>query len=234
MIDNHLQETVEMTAIKEKLSKQVLSVTIKNHILSLILQEKIKPGERIVERTLAKELGVSQAPVREALRDLVLIGILRNETYHGTFLCDFSVQEILEAYQVRAAIESMGIKLAVERMTEEEIASLKKIYDKMLHQNVKKNLTKLIELDNQFHGEIMRLSGNKVLYHLWNTLKYDIWTKISYNKISDKKFLAARHSDLIAAITQKNASAAAEAMKHHILDLEDVFAKEFKNQIPSS
>ena len=174
MIDNHLQETVEMTAIKEKLSKQVLSVTIKNHILSLILQEKIKPGERIVERTLAKELGVSQAPVREALRDLVLIGILRNETYHGTFLCDFSVQEILEAYQVRAAIESMGIKLAVERMTEEDIASLKKIYDKMLHQNVKKNLTKLIELDNQFHGEIMRLSGNKVLYHLWNTLKYDI------------------------------------------------------------
>lgn len=212
-----------MTAVTSKFSREVLSERIKNYILNLILEAKVRPGQRIVESALARELGVSQAPVREAIRDLVLIGILRNKSYHGTFVCDFTVDEIVQAYQVRAAMESTGVKLAIERMTDEEVGHLETLCDKMLQLNSRGKSAELMEMDNLFHSEIMRLSGNKVLYQLWKTLKYDIWTKISYSKIPDKEFLAARHKEVMRAIARRNPSAAGEAMKHHFLDLQSSF-----------
>jgi len=212
-----------MTAVRSKLSREVLSERIKNYILSLILKAKVRPGQRIVESALARELGVSQAPVREAIRDLVLVGILRNETYRGTFVCDFTIDEILQAYQVRAAIESTGIKLAIERMSDADVAHLQGIFEKLIQLNARGRSAELMEVDNLFHSEIMRLSGNKVLHQLWRTLKYDVWTKISYSKISDKEFLALRHRDLMEAIVRRDTAAAGEAMKHHFLDLQACF-----------
>ncbi len=206
-------------------NKQVFSERIKNYILNLIVEGNVKPGQRIVESTLAKELGVSQAPVREAIRDLVLVGILRNESYHGTFVCDFTEEDLIQAYQVRAAIESKGIQLAVQRMTDEEVHLLEGIFQKLMNASREPESPALMDLDNLLHGEIMRLSGNKVLYNLWTTLKYDIWTKITYSKVKDKRFLAARHEALIRSIVERNPDEASACMNHHILDLHPLFSR---------
>jgi len=208
-----------MAIPKQKLSKQVLSDRIKDFIIKLIVEENVQPGERIVESVLARELGVSQAPVREAIRDLVLIGILRNETYHGTFVSDFTKEEIIQAYQVRASIEATGIKLAVQHATAEDIQHLKKIYTEMTEEKNQKKPGKVLELDNLLHSEIMRLSQNIVLYNLWKTLRYDIWSKFTYSKMKNVPFLAVRHKEMIEAMINRDEEAAAEAMKHHILDL---------------
>ena len=207
----------------KKLSKQVLRDKIKDHIVKLILEDQVQHGERIVESVMAKELGVSQAPVREAIRDLVLIGILRNETYHGTFVSDFNTELIIKAYQVRAVLESFGIREAVKHMTDEDIAYLEQIYNEMLNKKNQKSEAKILELDNQLHSAIMKLSKNEVFYTLWKTLRYDIWSKVTYSKINNLGFLASRHKDLIAAIKNRDENAAEDAMKHHILDLENNF-----------
>jgi DNA-binding GntR family transcriptional regulator len=149
----------------------------------------------------------------------VLIGILRNETYHGTFVSDFTTEEILQAYQVRASIEATGIKLAVQHVTAEDIEHLKKIYDEMTAEETQKQPGKVLELDNLLHSEIMRLSQNPVLYTLWKTLRYDIWSKFTYSKMNNAPFLAVRHKEMIEAIINRDEETAAEAMKHHILDL---------------
>lgn len=209
-----------MEPTTQKLSKQVLRDQIKDHIVKLILEEKVPHGGRIVESVLAKQLGVSQAPVREAIRDLVLIGILRNETYHGTFVSDFTTELIIQAYQVRASIESLGITLAVQNASESEVRHLERIYKEMMDQHNQKNQSKILELDNLLHSEIMKISKNTVLYNLWKTLRYDIWSKVTYSKIKNVSFLAERHKDMIESIRKRDPKAAGEAMRHHILDLE--------------
>ncbi|NJN92643.1 MAG: GntR family transcriptional regulator [Anaerolineales bacterium] len=86
----------------EILPRLVLSEQIKDYIVEAILRADLKPGDRIVESALARQLGVSQAPVREAVRDLVLLGFLETEPFKGTSVRSFSPEELLEVYAVRA------------------------------------------------------------------------------------------------------------------------------------
>jgi DNA-binding GntR family transcriptional regulator len=92
----------------QHLPRIVLSERVKEYIVEAVLNGEMKPGDRIVESSLARHLGVSQAPVREAIRDLVLLGFLESEPYKGTSVRSFTAEELWETYTVRAALESWG------------------------------------------------------------------------------------------------------------------------------
>jgi DNA-binding GntR family transcriptional regulator len=85
---------------------------IKDLMLQRIVSGEYAPGERLVETRIAQELGVSQASVREALRDLEHIGCVSYEPYRGCSVRTFSTEDLLEAFPVRAALESLAAQLA--------------------------------------------------------------------------------------------------------------------------
>jgi DNA-binding GntR family transcriptional regulator len=139
------------------LTRKVLSNQVKDIIVDSILNGEFSPGHRVVESTLARRLGVSQAPVREAVRDLVLMGFLKTEPYKGATVRSFSHAELNEVYLVRASIESLAARLAAPRLTEEYAKYLKGILKKMVAASKKKDLRRTAQLDNDFHETIVKI-----------------------------------------------------------------------------
>jgi DNA-binding GntR family transcriptional regulator len=198
----------------------VLSDRIKEYIVESVLAGELKAGDRIVESSMARQLGVSQAPVREAIRDLVLLGFLETEPYKGTSVRSFTPEELWETYTVRAALESLAARLAAMNLTEEDANALQRILEEMMAVAHRQDRDRLLELDNMFHETILQISRNKTLYQLWKTLQFGTWSIVTYRKSSyDPVYLAARHEELLAALKTGDPEKAAHVMQHHIEDM---------------
>lgn len=204
----------------KRIPRVVLSERVKEYIVEAVLSGELKPGERIVESSMARELGVSQAPVREAIRDLVLLGFLESRPYKGTSVRSFTPEELWETYTVRAALESLAARLAATHLTEDDVRALQGILDEMMEAAHRKDLDKLAQLDNHFHETILQISRNKTLYQLWKTLQYGTWTIVTYRISSyEPTYLASRHQDLLKALQSGDPETAIHVMQHHIEDM---------------
>jgi DNA-binding GntR family transcriptional regulator len=198
----------------------VLGDQVKEYVIAAIMNGKFQPGDRIVASSMARELGISQAPVREAIRDLVLLGFLETEAYRGTFVRSFSRKELFEVYRVRAALESLAARLAATRLTEEDVGRLRRTLDEMIRAAQEQDEDRMVRLDIEFHRTIMQCSQNSVLFQLWQTLQFGLWTIVTTRMSSfDLEELARRHEDLLEALKTQNPGRAAAAMLHHIEDL---------------
>jgi DNA-binding GntR family transcriptional regulator len=98
------------------ISRSVLSDQVKDRLLQAILDGRYPPGARIVETRVARELGTSQAPVREALRDLEALGVVETAAFRGARVRRPSAAELLEAFAIRAELESLAARLAIPRL----------------------------------------------------------------------------------------------------------------------
>ena len=108
----------------DALTRSVLADQVKERLLEAILDGSYPPDSRIVETAVAKELGTSQAPVREALRGLEALGIVEITPFRGARVRRLDAAELLEAYVVRSAIEVLGARLAMARITDDDVAAL--------------------------------------------------------------------------------------------------------------
>ena len=98
------------------LPRSVLADQVKERLLEEIISGRYRPDERIVETQVARELGTSQAPVREALRGLEALGVVEITPFRGARVRRATRRELLEAYVVRSALEELGARLAVPRL----------------------------------------------------------------------------------------------------------------------
>jgi DNA-binding GntR family transcriptional regulator len=206
---------------EEILPRKMLSRQVKEFIVDAILNGTYKAGDRIVEMTLAKQLGVSQAPVREAIHELVVMGFLETEPYKGTSVRIFSSDELHEVYTVRAALESLAGRQAAIRITDDDLAELQAILDEMLEAAYQNNVHLMVQKNNLFRDTILKISGNKLLCKLYNALQFADWTIFSTSRSrKGLVFLAQRHEILLTALATHDPDVAAEAMRNHIEELD--------------
>jgi DNA-binding GntR family transcriptional regulator len=202
------------------LARTVLSDQIKEYIIEAILKGELKPGDRVVESSLARQLGVSQAPVREAIRDLVMMGFLDTIAYKGTSVRSFSPEDLWEIYTVRAALESLAARLAAARLTKADVETLEEILAEMVEAGRNEDLEGMTRLNNRFHETILHIAGNRVLIQLWENLRFGFWTIVTAKMSSfDLEHLAIRHEELLDALKSRDPEKASHAMQHHIEDL---------------
>ena len=202
------------------LPRVVLGDQVKEFVIGAIMSGEFKPGDRVVASSLAQRLGVSQAPVREALRDLVLLGFLENQPFKGTSVRSFTPKELCEVYMVRASLESLAARLAAANLTEEDVESLQHTLDEMIRAAQEQDEKEMIRLDIRFHEAIMHISDNGLLFQLWQTLRFGYWTIVTTRMSSmDLEELARRHETLLEALASRDPQKAALAMQHHIEDL---------------
>ncbi len=207
---------------KKKLKKpRVFRDEVCEYIKELILSGELKPGDRIVETRCAKELGVSQAPVREAIRELELIGLVENIPFQGSYVKEHTIKDVKDSYKVRISLEILGMKYAIESITEEQ---LKELYDVMKDmetaaENLEFDL--YIKYDTLFHQKIIEVSQNMLLLRLWNQCHVREWTHISTKKLSDRSLanLATRHEAIYDALAERNESKALQAVSSHFEEL---------------
>ncbi len=133
---------------------------VKDVILQRIVSGEYPPGSRLVETRIAQELGVSQAPVREALRDLEQLGCIVHEPFRGCSVRAFSADELLEAFPVRAALEALAARLAAERISEQELLRLAELLETMRAAARRGDAHGQSQANASFHATIVRAARN--------------------------------------------------------------------------
>jgi DNA-binding GntR family transcriptional regulator len=192
---------------------------IKDVILQRILDGDYEPGERLVETRIAQELGVSQAPVREALRDLEQLGCIVHEPFRGCSVRAFSAQELLEAFPVRAALEALAARLAAERITEPELLRLADLLETMRAAAGRGDAHDQSRANASFHATIVRAARNATLERQWSFLEPFSRTYISVSQPGlDLRALSDRHVPILEALRARDGEAAAEAMHRHLIE----------------
>ncbi len=207
------QEDLNRSAPVER---EVLSSLVKDRILTWIIEGRLAPGSRIIETRVARELGTSQAPVREALRDLATLGFVEMQPYRGSRVRKPSKDELIEAIEVRAELEALAGKLAATRRTEQCLRDLQQLLNEMM-EAAERNDTHDHALKNvQFHARIFESAGNKALTRVWSMLEPFSRTYVTASAPGmDLKWLGGRHEAILDAIRDGDPERSAEIMRVH-------------------
>lgn len=196
---------------------------IKDMLTEMILGGDLKPGDRIVETQLARELGVSQSPIREAIRELEVLGLVINMPFKGTVVRGSTVKEIKDVYVTRASLESTAVRLAVQNADDVDVARLMDILKQMQDAAANDDYHEYVRIDVSFHEHLVGLSGNGILEHLWSQCSIRSITHMGTRRSgSDLVALADRHIGICEALASRDADAAElEVQKHFELLIND-------------
>jgi len=203
------------------LSRSMLRDQIKELLVERILDGVYKPGDRIVETRVAQELGVSQAPVREALRELESLRMVVSEPFRGARVRGVTTAELAEIYPVRAALEEVAARAAAPKL-KGQVGALEVELDGMRKAARKGDVHAFIGHDVHFHRLIVEASGNRTLQEVWSSLHVDARTTVTLIKrAADLRDVAEAHVPVLEALEAGDAGRAGRALRRHI----ELFAK---------
>jgi DNA-binding GntR family transcriptional regulator len=187
---------VKMTSTRgrtRRRERRVLREEICDQLIDDIVSGRLAPGERIIEARLAEEFSVSQAPVREALRDLNVLGFVESSPFRGAVVRQISVEELLQLYPIRAVLEGLAAREAAVRIRPAGL----------------RNFT--------FHLTIVEASENRLLLQIWDRMRLATTTSLTVSKSHHSLVeIAERHEGVLAALRAHDPVAAEQAMRRHI------------------
>jgi DNA-binding GntR family transcriptional regulator len=222
-----------MTVVRA-LSRSVLADQVKERLLEGILSGHYPPDSRIVETQVARELGTSQAPVREALRGLEALGVVEIAPFRGARVRRPTKREIIEAYAVRFALEDLAARLAVPRMTDEDLADLAACFDEMESAADVDDGHHVAEADARFHGRIVELADNATLAKVWRSLEPFSRTYLTLVVPgADPRWSADLHEPVLAALRERDSEAVVEALRRHFDDVSENMAGRWPEDEPT-
>ncbi|NDV25587.1 GntR family transcriptional regulator [Desulfovibrio sp. JC010] len=200
------------------LKRRVLRDDVVEHLVGSILNGFLKPGEKIVETRISRELQVSQGAVREAIRDLTARGFVETEPYKGSRVKILSSGELYEYFAVRSELEPLALGWGFE-LDRIDVESLADNVEKMFSGVEQKDMAAVGQADLDFHRTIMECSGNGSLVRSWEALANDYWmfslVKDHFEKGMDLGTHAQEHQDIVAAINAGDLELMKERLKNH-------------------
>ena len=205
---------------KEVTDKYSLRARVFNKLREDILSGVYQENEELKENTIGLELGVSRTPVREALRQLELEGLVTMIPNKGAYVTGITQKDIHDIYVIRSYLEGLCARWACEQITEAQIEALDEVlYLSDFHAR-RSHHEQLVELDNKFHELIYRASGSKILEHVLTDFHHYVERvrKITLAAPDRAKKSSQEHAAILDAIRQRNGELA-EALAHeHIIN----------------
>lgn len=194
--------------------RDVVFHTIRQGILHGILP----PGQRLMEIQLARHLGVSRTPVREALRMLELEGLVVNVPRHGAEVAEITRKDLQDVLVVRCSLEALAVELACQEITTEEIQTLQQNTDNFKNLIEEGDISALAECDVAFHDIIFTATHNRRLVQLLNNLREQMYRyRLEYLKdITAHQTLLQEHKEIITHLENRDIVKAKEAITLHI------------------
>jgi DNA-binding GntR family transcriptional regulator len=209
-----------------RLAPSVLSAQVKDRLLQWILEGELKPGSRIVETRVARQLGTSQAPVREALRDLASLGLVEMQPYRGARVRVPHANELVEAMEVRGELEAIAARQAATQIDDGSLARMRELLDAMRASAGRGDAHAQARQNSEFHDCVIEASGNRTILRLWSILEPFARTYLTATVPgADLHWLAERHVAILDALTARDPERAAEAMRTHAHEAEDQVRK---------
>lgn len=203
-----------MRVVRKDLGGQVYA-----QLAHAISENELRPGQRLVEDDLAAALGVSRAPIRDALRDLERDGLVESRPRRGKFVTSVTAKDAAEVYSLRAALEGMASYLAAPTVADEQIDELLAITSEMRRYSQAGDMKMLTELDTKFHEKICVMSGNQRLIEDWRRMSRQI--RLLSRRVIDTQYrdldaVPGRHEYLARQFATHDRVAVEAAVRQHI------------------
>ena len=193
-----------------------LSGQVREYILTKILNGEFEPGERLIEMKIAHQMQTSQAPVREAIRELEATGLLETLPNRGSRVRKVSNQELFDIYDVRAQLEGYAAEIVCEKKI--PISNeLTEAAERMIEAANRDELMLFSSINHEFHSIIIKNAGNEILLKTWQTLHIQIKTFLIVDR-QEKNLLemANSHYQIIEAFKVFDATRARNEIINHI------------------
>jgi len=206
---------------------------IYRHLREQLLNGEIPPHQHLVEARIAREIGTSRTPIREALHSLELEGLIESIPRVGYVVKPIDEDEVEEICEIRGAIEGVGARWAMEKAPQKLIEDLKKNILASEEKAVQEDPKIFVELDAQFHEIIARLSGSKRLQELGQTLRrHMLRYRLQSIYLAENVLRAIQgHKRILEAIEKGNLEEVSRAIKCHLeQSKKDILRYAFKEE----
>jgi len=194
-----------------------------------ILSGQFKPRERLVETDLMTRFGFGRAKIREALKELELKGLVRNNFYRGAVVADLTVEEVEAIYFVRIILEKAAARLILKVIKQADIRNLKKILNNV-ESHMQRKSEQMFEKDSEFHRAIFRICGNECLYEMIDSLnkkahivRYNAW--FSPQRIEQS---IQEHREIISAIEKDDRLELDRLIGKHLMSSKNTYLSKWK------
>lgn len=192
-----------------------------------IIQGKFKPGERLIQDELAKTLGVSRMPIREAFKQLESEGYVTLEPHKGAVVKEFSIQELEEIYLLRSKLEPLAVKESLKLMNEETILELEKFHEQM---KTSSSTHEFVEYNIKFHHSLIKDCKLEKL----NSIIQSLWTgfpqQTPHLLPDELQSSIAEHEKILEAIKEGNMDEACSLVEQHIVRAAKDVIKNFREK----
>lgn len=184
-----------------------------------IMNGKLTPGDFISENVLSEKLNMSRTPIRSALQRLEHDGIVRILPKQGIYICEISVKQINDVYEMRTSLETFAIKKLANRIEKSQIEELKEILKQQYEQIELKDPNLFIEFDTIFHLKLMEFIDNKEMYNAFSNIeeKLNFYGKEIIKKNFERlKNSYEEHERILSELVNGNEAAAIKEVENHL------------------
>jgi DNA-binding GntR family transcriptional regulator len=201
------------------ITKQTYSDQVAEYIKERILDGELAPGNQVKEMILAERLGISRAPVREALQILMREGLISSEPQRGKFIRALTGKEIKDTYFIGGVLEGAAIALSLDRFTEEDLTALQDMLGTM--RATAATATSMLDfasLDNEFHDMLLARADNPGLTELARRTCLNISKFLFYNRwrsLFTPEEYCLRHEAILAAVRGKDPVRVEQTLRDH-------------------
>lgn len=201
------------------LQRNSLASLVQTEIERMILGGELASGAKLTESTLADRLGVSRGPVREAFRMLEESGLVRTEKNRGVFVRDVAIEEALEIFELRAAMDQyVGRKLA-ETISAPQIKELRGYVDEMEQATKAGDAQTYHRLNLHFHDRLLELTNNTKFTVTYRKLVNELSLFRRQNLTTESMAVYSReHRQIVKAIAARDPDAAGQVMFQHVMN----------------
>lgn len=212
---------------------ELLSQKVYRILKTGIVKKYLKPGTKLLEVKIAKQMGVSRTPVREAIRELAAEGFVKMIPNQGVIVSIASIEDIQEVLQIRSVLEGLAARLATKVINGEEIKELEKYIEQMEYYANKDNALAFSKMDVEFHELILNICGNNRLIQIRKNLsdqahRYRIRSLSIPGRL---KHSLKEHQEILEALKRKDSEQADKLSQKHIENvLKNILAHESKEE----
>jgi DNA-binding GntR family transcriptional regulator len=202
-----------------------------------IIEGTYPAGSRLPEEELSERIGVSRTPIRQALRQLEHQGHVEVRPRRGAWVSSWIAEDVAEVYGVRAELESYGARIAAQKIGALELRHLEECCLRMEALEDARQpgyLDELGELNNEFHGSLLRATGNRrLLISLASIVEAPLILRVYHSYDERRRREALRHHrEILASMSERDGEWAAAAMRVHILSARNALLRGSREQRP--
>lgn len=200
------------------IARSTLPEAAAERLRTLIIEGTLAPGARLNERELSEQLGVSRTPLREAFRILAGDGLLTQLPNRGAQVVALSAEDVRHAFDVMGSLEGLAGELAVTRVTDADLETLRALQAEMETAHAQRDLPAYYRINRAIHDRLNAIAGNPILTHTYRTLNTRLHALRFRSNLNTAKWnqAVAEHREMIAALAARDGAALRDILIRHL------------------